>query len=110
MTLEEMMEAIDTFRSWPLEVQQYCIKITGCKTLQSNKVTNKPITKRSCKSKPLKHNALWTENESKQLLADVQLIGSSYMNTFRSLAGKYGRTPKALQDQWHKLKKAEKQQ
>ena len=104
MTFEEMMQAVDTFRSWPLELQQYCVKIGGYRNLQSDESTKKPCTRRSQVYKPNKHNARWADDESLQLLADVELIGSSGMDAFRSLSSKYARTPKALQDQWHKLK------
>jgi hypothetical protein len=106
MTFEEMMQAVDTFRSWPLDVQQYCVKIAGHRNVQTDESAKKSFTRRSQVFKPNKHNARWEDDESLQLLADVELIGSSGMDAFRSLSSKYARTPKALQDQWHKLKGA----
>ncbi len=103
MTFEEMMQAVDTFRSWPLEVQLYCVKIGGHRNLQFDEL-QKPCTRRQQRNNPTKHRLQWSDDESLRLLADLELIGSSGMDAFRSLSPKYARTPRALRDQWHKLK------
>lgn len=103
MTFEEMMQAVDLFRSWPLDVQQYCVKIAGYRNLQPDEYQQRTVCKKISKSKPSKHNLVWSQEESLQLLTDVELIGSAGVDTWRSLSAKYGRTPGALQDQWYKL-------
>jgi len=107
MTFEEMMQAVDTFRSWPLDVQQYCVKIGGHFNLQVE-ATEKPIQAKAKIDRLRNHFSVWDSEDSKQLLSDVSCQGGPRKKTYEKLCRKYGRTWHSLKNQYEKLTGARK--
>lgn len=101
MTFEEMMQAVDTFRSWPLDVQQYCVKIGGYRNVQSDESTKKPCVAK--KGSRRNHGLPWTEVDRMALKHAVESSGGPGKRTYEKLASRFGRTWHSLKNEYEKM-------
>lgn len=101
MTFEEMMQAVDTFRSWPIELQQYCVKIGGYRNLQTDELQKKPC---ALKKGTLRNHGLpWTETDRLELKQAVESSGGPCKRTYEKLASRFGRTWHSLKNEYEKI-------